>query len=149
VSLTLLGLFAVAFAGTVAWFLNPEAAILLAVTVGGLHPLAVGLVAAVGQALAHVLLWTGGGRLRQVWPWFDRRCASIQARWGPRLSSRALPVVAVSGVLGFPPASATALLAPGLGWRREVVIPLLLVGRTIRFTTMGLLATVCGQHLAR
>jgi membrane protein YqaA with SNARE-associated domain len=149
VTLTLLSLFAVAFTGTVAWFLNPEAAILLAVTVGGVHPVVVGLMAATAQGLAHLVLWSGGGRLRRMWPWFDRRCASIQARWGPRLASRTLPVVAASGVLGVPPASATALLAPGLGLRREVVVPLLLAGRTIRFTTMAVLATSLGHHFTR
>jgi membrane protein YqaA with SNARE-associated domain len=140
-TLTLLALFPVAFAGTVAWFLNAEATVLLAVTTAGLHPVAVGLVAAAGQGLGHVVLWSGGGRLRRMWPWFDRQCARVQVRWGPRLASGTVPLMAVSGVIGIPPASATALLAPGLGLRRELVIPILFVGRAIRFTIMGLLFT--------
>jgi membrane protein YqaA with SNARE-associated domain len=136
----LLALLPLTFAGTVFWFLNPEATAVLFVSTGGLHPVAVGMVAAVGQSLAHLVMWAGGARLQRSGPWFDRHCQRAHDRWGPRLARSTLPLVAASGLFGVPPASATALLAPGLGLRRNLVLPLLFVGRAIRFTTLGLLA---------
>jgi len=124
----------------VLWFLNPEAASVLYVSAGGFHPVPVALVAAAGQAVAHGLLWTGGAWLRRNWPFFDRQCNRVLARWGPRLAGSTIPVAAASGLLGLPPTAATAVLAPGLGLRPQVVLPLLLVGRIIRFTVIGLTA---------
>jgi membrane protein YqaA with SNARE-associated domain len=136
----LLALLPVTFAGSVVWFLNPEAASMLYVAAGGFHPLAVGLVAAVGQAAALLVLWSGGRRLRAIWPWLDRQCRRVQVRWGRSLQRSTIPAAAVSGLLGVPPASATAVLAPGLGLPAAVVLPLLIAGRLLRFTALAFLA---------
>lgn len=129
-----------AFAGTVAWPLNPEAAVVLAVSAGGVHPLAAGLVAAVGQLAAHGVLWSAGAWLRRNWAWFDRQCNRALARFGRHRAHGSLPLVLSSGLLGLPPGSVTAALGPGLGLHPAMVLPMLFLGRVVRFTALGLLA---------
>ena len=140
VDLSLGSLLVLAFAGAVVWPLNPEAAVVLHVSAGGLHPMAVAAVAAVGQLGAHLLLWSGGTWLRRSWRWFDRQCARTQARFGPRLARGTIPVVMSAGVFGFPPAWAAATLGPGLGLSPQLVLPLLFLGRIVRFGVLGLVA---------
>jgi membrane protein YqaA with SNARE-associated domain len=140
VDLSLGSLLILAFAGAVVWPLNPEAAVVLHVSAGGLHPVAVAAVAAVGQLGAHLLLWIGGTWLRRNWRWFDRQCTRTQARFGPRLTSGTVPVMVSAGVLGFPPAWAAATLGPGLGLSPRLVLPLLFLGRIVRFGALALMA---------
>ena len=141
VDLSFASLLLLTFAGAVVWPLNPEAAVVLHVSAGDLHPLPVALVAAVGQLGAHALLWSGGAWLRRNWRWFDRQCTRTQARFGPRLGRGSVPVVMSAGVLGFPPAWAAATLGPGLGLSPRLVLPLLFLGRIVRFGALALMAS--------
>lgn len=137
-----LTLVAVGFAGTLVWVANPEAAVVLATSHHRLAPLAIAALVTVGQATALALLYGGGGWLAARWPWFGRQCARVRERLGPRAGGRATAVIASSGLLGFPPASALSAVAPGLGLSGGRVFPLLLALRLVRFIAVALLAGV-------
>lgn len=140
-----LALLAVAFVGTLFWVANPEAAVVLYASQGRLSPVLIGLTVAVGQAAALSLLFRGGGWLALRWPWFGRQCARVRARLGDKVGGgRAMAVLVTSGLLGFPPASATVVVAPGLGLSAARVLPLLFALRLARFT---LLAAIVGGFL--
>jgi hypothetical protein len=134
------GLFGIAFVGTLFWVASPEVAAAFYGSVRGWHPLVVGLVAAAGQLAALAVLFTSGAALRRRWRWFDRQCARVRDRYGERLEKNAALVLAVSGLLGVPPVSVAATLAPGLGLRAARVLPLLFATRVVRFAVVAAVA---------
>lgn len=131
----------IGFAGTFVWPISPDAAaaVYAAAKVG--HPLAVGAALAVGQGCAHLVLFAFGGQLRQRWPWFDRQCERVRERHAARLGRGVAVLGVTSGLLGLPPTSMTAALAPGLEIPGGRLLPLLFAMRVVRFTVLASLAT--------
>ena len=129
-----------AFLGTFVWVFNCEALLVVQVTQRGWHPLPAALLLCAGQTAAWTLLFGAGRWLRTHWGWFDRQCVRAQARWGHRLQTHASWVIAASGVVGAPPSSMVAVLAPGLGIRLPRLLPLMFASRLVRFVVLGALA---------
>jgi hypothetical protein len=146
--MSLLALYGVSLVGTVVWIVNPEVAAALCVSRRGLPPIEVGIVAAVGQMTAVLLLYGFGDQLRRRWRRFDELCARVRLRTGDRLARSTLVVLVTSGLLGFPPVSATATLAAGLRVSVARLFPILFAMRVIRFTAVSLLAANVHWHLA-
>jgi hypothetical protein len=142
-----LALWGVGFVGTVVWVLSPEAAAALYASQGHWYPLVIGLLVAVGQASAHLALYLGGEQLRRRWRWFDRKCEQARARHGRWLTKGLVPLGCASGLLGIPPSSVTAALAPGLGLPARRLLPLLLAMRIIRLTAVAYLARGFGASV--
>jgi len=142
-----LALVAIGYVGTVFWPLSPEGAAALYVSQRGWHPLLVGLLAATGQAGAHATLYFAGDQLRRRWPWFDGKCERARARHGRLLQRGQVPLALVSGLLGIPPSSVTAALAPGLGIPARLLLPLLFVMRVIRISVVAALGAGVGAWL--
>jgi membrane protein YqaA with SNARE-associated domain len=136
----LLGLFGTAFIGTVFWVASPEIAVAVCAVKGGWHPLAIGAVAGAGQAIALTLLFVFGDQLRTRWSWFNRKSARLAAAYGKSIAHSATALAISSGLLGLPPVSATAILAPGAGLRARPLLALLFVTRVIRFAVVAVLA---------
>lgn len=133
------------FLGTFVWVLNPDAAAALFAVKHRWVPPLVGLVAAGGQSLAHLVLYAGGDLLRRRWAWFDQRCERARQQLQARLGAGILSVAGTSGLFGLPPSSITATLAPALGLAAGRVLPLLFLARAIRFTVVATLATQIGR----
>ena len=137
---SLFGLLGIAFVGTFFWPVSPEAGAVLWATRYGWNPLLVGVVAGVGQAAAHVVLFFFGDQIRRRWRWFDRQCERGRLRFGERLT-RSTPWLGVSaGLVGLPPTSVTAALAPGLGLSAAYLIPIMFVARVVRFAAVAAIA---------
>src|SRR5262245_54245066 len=132
-------LFGIAALGTVFWAASPEAAVALFASTRHWNPLAVGLVATGGQAVSLTLLFLFGDQLRARWQWFDRKCERVRARYGQRMARNAIVVATASGLLGFPPVSLSATLAPGLAPRPAPLLPLMIVMRAVRLTVIAAL----------
>ena len=133
-------LFGITLVGTLFWAASPEAATVLFASQHAWSPLMIGLIAAGGQAVALVGLFAFGDQLRRRWRWFDRKCEQVRARVGERLARNAVVVAATSGLIGVPPVSMTATLAPGLAPRPVQLLPMMLVLRVVRFTAVAALA---------
>jgi membrane protein YqaA with SNARE-associated domain len=136
----LLGLFGTAFVGTLFWVASPEVAVAVCAVKGGWHPLAIGAVAGTAQAVALALLFAFGDQLRIRWGWFNRKCARFAAAYGKTIAHSAMVVAVTSGLLGLPPVSATAILAPGVGLRARQLLAVMFVMRVIRFAAVAALA---------
>jgi membrane protein YqaA with SNARE-associated domain len=132
-----LTLFGIALLGTMIWVVSPEAAVALYASQRRWHPLVIGLLAASGQVAAQALLYAFGHQLRRRWRWFDRQCESVRRRYGQRLQGGVVALAATSGLVGFPPISVVATLAPGLGLRATRLLPLTFVARVVRFTVLA------------
>ena len=144
--MSLLGLSAAAFIGTVVWIVSPEAAAALVGAQRHHSPLTIGLVAAAGQSVALVGLFFFGAELRRRWRWFDKKCE--RARRGSLGTERTATGVAVTaGLLGFPPVSVTTTLLPGVAPRPLRLLPLVLGRRFVRFTALAWGAALFGFHL--
>ena len=135
-----LSLLGIAFVGTFFWPLSPEAAAVLGVSRYGWHPLLVGLVGATGQGVAYVVLFAFGDQIRQRWRWFDRQCQKVRLRFGKRLTGSTPFLAVTSGLIGLPPTSATAAIAPGLGLSPWVLLPLMFATRFVRFAVVAAIA---------
>jgi hypothetical protein len=135
-----LGLVAIGFVGTFFWVISPDAAAAVYASQRGWSPLVVGLLAASGQGAAHVVLFATGDQLRRRWAWFDRKCQRAIERHGRWLAKGLVPLGCLSGLVGVPPSSVTAALAPGLRLRGPVILPLLFAMRIIRLTVVAALA---------
>jgi membrane protein YqaA with SNARE-associated domain len=144
--MSLIGLAAAAFIGTVFWIVSPEAAVALVGAARHHSALTIGLVAAGGQSVALVALFFFGAELRRRWRWFDRKCE--RARTG-RLGSEgtATSVAVGAGLLGFPPVSVTTTLLPGVAPRPLRLLPLVLALRLVRFAVLAWAAAIFGWHL--
>jgi hypothetical protein len=140
-------LVAIGFVGTIFWLLSPEAAAAVYATQRGWNPLLIGLLAATGQAAAHLTLYFGGDQLRRHWGWFDRKCERVRVRHGALLARGLVPLGCASGLIGVPPSSVTAALAPGLGMPGRVLLPLLFVTRIIRLSVVAALAAGIGARI--
>jgi hypothetical protein len=132
-----LALCGVGFVGTLFWPVSPDAAVAYAATSGAWHPLALGLLVASGQVVAQVLLFLFGTELRRRWGWFDRQCQRVRSRYAARFGGGLGLLAASSGLLGLPPTSVTAALAPGLGFKGTRLIPIMFAMRVIRFTVLA------------
>jgi membrane protein YqaA with SNARE-associated domain len=139
-------LFGIAMLGTVFWVASPEAAVALFASTRDWNPLAVGTVAAAGQGVALTVLFVFGHQLRRRWRWFDRQCERARARFGDRMTRNAVLVAAASGLLGVPPASVSATLAPGLAPRPRPLLPLIVATRVVRLTAVAALVIRWGLH---
>lgn len=140
-------LFGIAILGTVFWPASPEAAAALFASSQRSHPLTVGLLAGGGQAVALTVLFLFGDQLRARWGWFDRKCERLRARLGPRLANSAFVVASVSGLVGFPPVSLVATLAPGVAPRPAPLLPVMIVTRIVRFTVLAALVGAAASKL--
>ena len=139
-------LFGIGILGTVFWPASPEAAIALFVSGRDWHPLAVAVVATGGQAVSLTLLFLFGDQLRARWRWFDRQCERVRARFGQRMERNAILVASTSALLGLPPISVAATLAPGLAPRPVPLLPLMIVMRAVRLTVLAaLVGTAAGR----
>lgn len=141
----MLCLFGVSLIGTVIWVVSPEAAAALCASDARWHPLVIGLVAASGQAVTQALLFAFGDALRRCSPRFDSQCERARQRFGSALQRGAPALALSSGLLGLPPVSVVATLAPGLGLRAIQVLPPVFVMRVIRFAAVAAFAL----HLVR
>jgi hypothetical protein len=101
----------------------------------------IGLIAGGGQAVSLVLLFQFGDQLRRRWRWFDRQCERVRTRLGDRMARSAVVVASASGLLGVPPVSVTATLAPGLAPRPRPLLPLMIGMRVVRLSVVAALAT--------
>jgi membrane protein YqaA with SNARE-associated domain len=137
---SLLTLFGISLLGTVVWVVSPEAAAALYASQRVWHPLVIGLVVACGQAVTQAALFAFGDLLRRRWPRFDRQCERVRLRFGRTLQRGSALLASSSGLLGLPPVSAVAALAPGLGLRAVQVLPPIFVMRVIRFAAIAALA---------
>jgi hypothetical protein len=142
-----LALWGVGLVGTIFWLLSPEGAAALAASNGHWHPLVVGPLMATGQSSAHILLYYTGEQLRRRWRWFDRKCERARARHGRWLTKGLVPLGCASGLLGIPPSSVTAALAPGLGLSARLLLPLLFAMRLVRITAVAYLARAYGPSV--
>jgi membrane protein YqaA with SNARE-associated domain len=138
--MSLAALLGISVVGTVFWVLSPEAAAAFEATQARWHPLAIAVAAATGQLVAQSLLFAFGHLLRHRWRWFDRQCERLRVRLGNRLRRGDKAVVLGSGLLGVPPTSVVATLAPAFELRARSVLPLMFVGRVARFTVVAALA---------
>lgn len=141
-----LALVAIGFIGTVFWVISPEATAALYAS-RGWSPWLVGLLVALGQGGAHLVLFASGEQLRRRWRWFDRKCERAVQRHGRWLSRGVIPLACASGVLGLPPSSVTAALGPGLRLRGPVLLPVLFLARLARITVVALLASRVGPQI--
>lgn len=134
-------LLGIGFAGTFVWPISPDAAAAYYAASHAGPPLAVGALLALGQGCAHVVLYAFGGHLRRRWAWFDRQCERVRERYLDRLTGGMAILGFASGLVGVPPTSITAALAPGLGLPAGRLLPLLFAMRLVRFTVLAILAT--------
>jgi len=96
---------------------------------------------ALGQAGAHLVLYFFGDQIRRRWRWFDRQCERARLRFGDRLA-RGTPWLGVTaGLIGLPPTSATAALAPGLRLDPRYLLPIMFLGRVVRFAVVTIIAS--------
>jgi hypothetical protein len=144
-----LALVAVGFVGTFFWVASPEAAVAVYASQRGWSPLLIGALAATGQAAAHAVLYFTGAQLRLRWRWFERKCERARLRHGRLLEKGVIPLGCVSGLLGIPPSSVTATLAPGLGMPARAVLPLLFAARVVRLSLVAALAVRVGAAVLR
>jgi len=144
-SFSLLGL---SFVGTFFWPISPEAAAVYYVTVAGWSPLAVGALAAAGQAAAALVLFFAGGQLRKRWAWFDRKCEGARTKMGKYAARGHWALAASSGLFGVPPMSVTSALAPGLGVPFRLFLPVVFVARVVRFVVVTTLVVRIRAALA-
>lgn len=129
-------LLGIAFVGTFFWPVSPEAGAVLWARRYGWNPLLVALVASLGQSAAHVVLYFFGDQIRRRWRWFDRQCERARLRFGERLT-RNMPWLGITaGLIGLPPTSATAALAPGLGLSAARLLPIMFLARVARFAVV-------------
>ena len=133
-------LFGIAVVGTIFWLASPEAAVAVFASREHWNPVAIGLVAGGGQAVSLTLLFLFGDQLRRRWRWFDGKCERVRTRFGARLSRNAIVVASTSGLLGFPPVSVAATLAPALAPRPALLLPLMVLLRVVRLTLLAALA---------
>jgi hypothetical protein len=133
-------LFGIAVVGTIFWLVSPEAAVAVFAARERWNPVVVGLVAGGGQAVSLTLLFLFGDQLRRRWRWFDGKCERVRTRFGARLSRNAIVVASTSGLLGFPPVSVAATLAPALAPRPALLLPLMVLLRVVRLTLLAALA---------
>jgi membrane protein YqaA with SNARE-associated domain len=101
----------------------------------------VALIAAAGQSCAQVVLYFFGDQIRKRWGWFDRQCERARVRFGKSLGRNIFWLGITSGLIGLPPTSATAALAPGLGLDFRRLLPLMFIGRVARFAVVTLVAS--------
>ena len=134
-------LFGIAVVGTVFWLASPEAAVALFASSRRWNPLLIGVVAAGGQTVSLTFLFLFGEQLRRRWRWFDRQCDRVRTRLGDRMARSAFVVGSASGLLGFPPVSVSATLAPGLAPRPLPVLLLMIATRVVRLSVVAALAT--------
>jgi membrane protein YqaA with SNARE-associated domain len=137
-------LFGIAALGTLFWLASPEAAVALFASKQQWNPVVIAAVAASGQAVSVTLLFLFGSELRRRWRWFDRQCERVRTRFGNRMARNAVVASAVSGLLGLPPLSVAATLAPGLAPRPAPLLPLMIGMRFVRFVVLGVLVVQWG-----
>jgi hypothetical protein len=63
------------------------------------------------------------------------------------MTRNAVVVATASGLLGFPPVSVSATLAPGLAPRPKPLLPLMIVTRVVRLTVVAALASYAVRRL--
>ena len=129
-------LFSMSFVGAILWFVSTEAA---AVLYGsrGWNPMWVGAVCAAGQSLMHASLYFGGERLVRRAGRLERLVARTTERFHDHLERNFLVLVAVGSLLGIPPVVALSLLAAGFGVKITHLLPVVFLGRMLRFTVLA------------
>jgi membrane protein YqaA with SNARE-associated domain len=124
------------FMGAVFWVFNTEATAVYYSSARGWAPPLVGLLCAAGQTAMYVVLFAGGERLAR-WRWFHAKIQRVRERWDATLARWFLPTALLAGLVGFPPAVAFPSLAPGFAVPLVRVLPVLFVGRLVRFTALA------------
>jgi membrane protein YqaA with SNARE-associated domain len=127
----------ICFVGTLFPPINPDAAVVIYVVSRGQHPLQGALIALFAQVAMLLVLHVTGGRLRARWSWLDRRCLRVEQRWGTRLRTHTLPVVALSGLIGIPPSVPTVMLAAALRLPAPHYFPIFCLGRALWFVALA------------
>jgi membrane protein YqaA with SNARE-associated domain len=133
-SLSLLG---VAFVGTVFWVVSPEAAAIYYGAELGWNPLLVGATIAVGQIGMYAILYHGGEVMVQRWRWLHGKVMATRTRFLHHMERNYLILAGVGSTTGIPPIVALMALASGFGIPARAMLPVTIVGRTIRFTTLA------------
>ncbi len=124
-----LALWAISLVGSTVWLVSAEATSAVYGGRLGWHPLAVGLIAALGQSTAYVLFYYGGDALIARWTWLHDKVTRTRRRF--------LVLTGVSALVGIPPVVAVAALAPGFGIPLSHLISVAFTLRVVRFTTLA------------
>jgi len=135
--ISLLQLLGISFVGSVFWVLNTEAAAVYYGGTLGYFPWVVGGVCATGQVLMHVVLYYCGSGLTKKWRWLRKKVERVRTKYGDKLEKRYLYLSFMAGIFGVPPVLIMAIMAPGFGVRLRVLVPVLFLGRIIRFTLLA------------
>ena len=111
----------------------------------GWSPVLVGVVAATGQCVGYVVLYTAGTGLMAVWPRLARKVEAAREQTLHRLRAGFLPTTACAAVFGVPPMVAVAAIAPAFEIGLLPLVGVAFPGRFIRFAVAagagGTLAT--------
>lgn len=126
----------IGFVGSVLWIVSTEGS---AMYYGseGYHPLLVGVLAALGQALMYLVLFHGGEKLVGRWRWLADKVQLLRDRYQERLETGYLTLTGISSIIGLPPHVALMALGKAFGMRFWVLWPLSLAGRIVRFTVLA------------
>lgn len=143
-----LALLAISFVGSTLWVFNAEATAAVYGAQMDWPPLAVGVVAATGQACAYVLFYLGGDALVERWGWLHDKVARTRRRFRDHLERRYLILTGVSALVGLPPVVAVAALAPGFGIPLHHLLAVAFTLRVVRFSTLAWLGDRVLQWLS-
>ena len=133
-ALTLFGIGAV---GTVFWVVSPEVSAVYYGKELGWPSLAVGGLIATAQAPVYLGIFLGGDRLVGRWRWLATKVERTRTRFERHLHSRYLGLTLVAAILGVPPVLAMCALAGPFGVKARHLMPVVVFGRLIRFTTLA------------
>lgn len=130
-------LFALCFIGTL--FVPGQPEVLAALYAGklGWHPLAVGAVGAAGQTACYAMLYVGGEQLLQRWGFLGRQVERMRAKFQTHLERSFLPMTALAGSVGIPPAVGVAALASGMKMGFIPVMGTLYAARVARLSILA------------
>jgi membrane protein YqaA with SNARE-associated domain len=132
-----IGAFLFCFFAGLSFFVNAEATVVVTATQFELHPVLGGLGASLGQAVLYWLLYRFGDVLSRRWKWLNRQVTRTREKYGTSLQDKFTLFSAMAGFLGIPPATAMAVIAPGLGYRLRNYLIIAVPLRFVRFVILG------------
>ena len=128
------GLFGLAFVTAIAGVLPLWATCVYYTARLGWSPALVGTIAAAGQCVGYVVLYTAGTSLMRLWPRLARKVDAAREQTLHRLSAGFLPTTGCAAVFGVPPMVAVAAIAPAFELGLLPLVGVAFGGRFLRFT---------------